>query len=198
MARYEYRVLKIANPDAEKVEKICSREGEGGWELVSNVPHYDPESGALLQADLTFKRLKRRLRLEHRRRQFTPGDRPLSVIIVGWLLILTSPAYVFLMARTVSHLYPASLIKTFSAFVILTAAFNLVVGIAILKGRNWGRILYVVSFPIGMVLQWVYWGFALVDMLRILGYFVVWGILYRDYATKYFTGKFSWERREKL
>lgn len=121
-------------------------------------------------------------------------QRPLSVSIIGWFLVI---------------MYSLSFISVFSMFspqgqellavlgqsvlfavtsVIVCGVIGLVSGIAILKGRNWGRILYAVFIPLLIILTCLINGFDIRLITTLLFYAVFMFFLTRAKANEFFKG----------
>lgn len=83
----------------------------------------------------------------------------------------------------------------------VSGAIGVVSGIAILKGLNWGRLLYLCFFPITIVLSWLLYGFHLSHVLsyvlQIILYTVYFVFLTRPVASAFFARKNSEELKLK-
>ena len=84
-------------------------------------------------------------------------ERPKSVTVIGWIIILWNGLYLLnamplCFQAYFSETYGRSVLGI-SATIVFIAIFGaiLVSGIAILKGNNWGRILYLLTAPIVIV-----------------------------------------------
>lgn len=79
------------------------------------------------------------------------GKRPISITVISVVLIAIG-SIVLLLAVSVSGDTTA---YWFTVWVAVLGAAHLIPGIAILKGHNWGRLLYLCSIPIIIAFDWV-------------------------------------------
>lgn len=85
--------------------------------------------------------------------------RPLSITIIAWLLIVTAAISVIVNTVMLDHPTARELMAEDPvpmpvqyAILYLSLMINLTAGIAMLKGRSWGRFLYVVAGVIGFAI----------------------------------------------
>jgi len=129
--------------------------------------------------------------------------RPTSVTVIAWFLIAT---YGYTLASLPLFLSPEfrqifeemGMGISIAVSVLLTvvnSVLGVVSGIAMLKGFNWGRLLYLWSVPILTVLYLVLTGFhfILMSILSLIFYLVVLVFLTRPAASTFFTGGASVE-----
>ena len=122
--------------------------------------------------------------------------RPVIVSVVSWLLIISSgvgllstplslknPLTKQLLEATGTSTLVVLLLTAFSAFV------NIAAGVAMLKGRRWGRRLYVISAPIILLLSTVLYGVKLVAFFLMgwVMYLVNLILLTRRASSEYFS-----------
>jgi hypothetical protein len=123
--------------------------------------------------------------------------RPLSVSIISWYLVLSSGLSAlsapFLLNEPVNRkLLGASGASPVAVLVLSVTggvAF-IVAGVAMLKGRNWGRMLYLYGAPIGFVVSIGLYGTKLIvfSFLGLIFYGVVLFFLTRPVVSAYFSG----------
>lgn len=128
-----------------------------------------------------------------------PAKRPKTVTIIAWLIIAKA---VFLACSTLLFLSPdiraeagelllaqGSTSGISIAWALIGAAVRLVCGAAMLRRRNWGRMLYFTYIPTAYLLTHLLHGFQARDLvgLVVFGVFVV--MLTRRPASEYFAGE---------
>jgi hypothetical protein len=123
-------------------------------------------------------------------------NRPTSVSVVAWILVVTSGISLFASTLALNNpmgreLMAYNLLPIPVQFALLYAGilFTVVAGIAMLKGMNWGRFLYVIWSIVGFLV-----GFttsplkaAMIPSLVVFGIFTF--FLFRPKAEAYFSGK---------
>ncbi|MGC2423430.1 MAG: hypothetical protein WA666_03635 [Nitrospirota bacterium] len=119
--------------------------------------------------------------------------RPISISIIAWYLIATSPLALFFAVRgfndpAVKQLMsqnpmpiPVQYFQLLSSLLI-----SFVCGIAMLKGRNWSRYLYVIWGAIGFIIGIVITPFKVMMIPGILILLVVVFFLFRPKANEFF------------
>jgi hypothetical protein len=121
--------------------------------------------------------------------------RPTSVTVIAWILIITGGLAIIVIPFALNSPMTKEImnrsrlpisVQYFQAYAGLLVTF--VSGIAILKGRNWGRLLYVLWSIIGFVITLVTMPIKLALVPGILFFIVVAFFLYRPKATEYFRG----------
>ncbi|AZQ52453.1 hypothetical protein [Burkholderia cenocepacia] len=121
--------------------------------------------------------------------------RPISLTILAWIIIVTNAItcvytpFSIGMPTTqalLSH-YLLPVWMTFGISMIIEAA-NVVIGIAILKGREWSRKAYIVTFAIGIAFSFVNMPASMLAVLipGVLLFAVFVYLLFRRPATAYF------------
>ena len=120
--------------------------------------------------------------------------RPTSVTVIAWLLIVLGavklpwtltfrydPTIKELMARNSSLPIP---VQYFDLYVSLLMA--IVSGIAMLKGQNWGRLLYVIGSLIGLLLLFATSPMRPILILAPVPTLIIVFFLFRPDANRYF------------
>ena len=118
---------------------------------------------------------------------------PLSVSCIAWILILKK-AFVLLLAPrfsqvpTVRQALSAIGISTTGLiwWIELTDGVALISGIAMLRGRNWGRVLYLWSTPLSLGCALLFRGIRLVGVIAVIFYGVAFGILSHPSVGQFF------------
>ncbi|WP_321863099.1 hypothetical protein [Burkholderia cenocepacia] len=121
--------------------------------------------------------------------------RPISLTILAWIIIVTNAItcvytpFSIGMPTTqalLSH-YLLPVWMTFGISMIIEAV-NIVIGIAILKGREWSRKAYIVTFVIGIAFSFVNMPASMLAVLipGVLLFAVFVYLLFRRPATAYF------------
>ena len=130
------------------------------------------------------------------------NKRPMSVTVVAWIIIVLSVlgvAGLFISTNMIKeadhvsvqlqHLVHDPIYMGISYAIVII---NLIAGIFILKGKGWGRWLYVAMYIVGIFLNFIYngvSGFSFTAMLPGLVIFVVFMILlFNKSANEYFNG----------
>lgn len=112
-------------------------------------------------------------------------ERPVSVTLIGWLIILSSIVGMLL----------ATIFIERSVLVILSCILGIIAGVGILKGLNWARLLYfwlqAVFLILSLVIKYsgLYGEFGPWDILKVIIYIVCFVFLTRPTASLFFTGK---------
>ena len=82
------------------------------------------------------------------------GKRPISITVIAVILIAIG-SIVLLLAVSTSGDITGKHAYWFTLWMAALGAAHLIPGIAILKGHNWGRLLYLCSIPIIIAFDWV-------------------------------------------
>lgn len=123
-------------------------------------------------------------------------NRPTSVSVIAWILIVTSG--ISLITSTVSlnnpmlkEIMAKSLLPMALQFVMLYMGLliTIVAGIAMLKGQNWARFLYVVWSAIGFVIGIVASPMKAAIFFSLVVFAVITFFLFRPKANEYFSQK---------
>lgn len=125
--------------------------------------------------------------------------RPTSITVIAWIIIIwggLSLVAMLLTSRMPEMQQALEAAGISVAFSILCAivgfAISAVSGIAILKGLNWGRLLYLCYVPISIIFEWGLYGFDPgAHIPAIIFYLVVLTILTRPAASAFFRSRFS-------
>lgn len=124
--------------------------------------------------------------------------RPTRVTVIAWIIIVTSSLglvstpftatmpQVKRMLEATGTSVPIALLLAFVA-----GGIGLVSGVAMLRGINWGRLLYLGFTPFSFALSWVLYGFRPLYILSVLFYLVVLVLLTRPAASVFFSSKAS-------
>jgi len=124
--------------------------------------------------------------------------RPTSVAVIGWILILLGGLSVMMSLLTIMSgfqpLKPGGM-TILGFWSLVGAAIIVVSGIAILKGLNWGRLLYLVFMPVSIVLQGLLLGFTPAHIFGLILYIVILVFLVSPAASTFFTSRNSGEPR---
>jgi hypothetical protein len=144
----------------------------------------------MLNRDGSFNRLMREAAMSMNRR-------PISVSIISWYLIVTcglgalgapfllnEPVSRKLLGATGASPVAALLFSVAGGIVLVTA------GVAMLKGRNWGRTLYLFAIPVNTVLSLGLYGTKLIvfNIIGLILYGVILFFLTRRPVSGYFSG----------
>jgi hypothetical protein len=123
------------------------------------------------------------------------ADRPTSVTVIAWILIVMY-AYTAVAVLATAHV-PAirkgyeKVGRSMPFSIALTTVMGVVgviSGIAMLKGRNWGRALYLVLIPASYVVVLAAWGFSSAQVPGLIIYAVILAFLMRPAASAFFRG----------
>ena len=122
-------------------------------------------------------------------------ERPRSITIIGWFLIVL-PSLAFLSEALIwiyfkhRNSIEGLLIPngTQIALLCVSVLINVICGIFILKGRTWARILYVVQAVINLANDFVFHPLAS-DVLALLVFLVIVFFLFRPKVNEYFSSE---------
>lgn len=119
--------------------------------------------------------------------------RPLSVSIIGWYLLITN---IFtLLSIPINLVIPnaRSIIEATGRSMGFTMIVSLIVGIigcvsgyTILKGKNWGRMLYLIYYPVNFIIGFILYGFEATYITGIIIYLIILVFLLLPQAAKFF------------
>jgi hypothetical protein len=120
-------------------------------------------------------------------------ERPLSITIIAWLLIVLGAISLFFSLMSMNNPEVTELMSKNSlpvsaqyGILYLEVLINLTAGVAMLKGRNWGRFLYVGWGLVGFLIAAI----ATPEKLRLLPGLVFFAVivffLFRPIANEYF------------
>ena len=110
--------------------------------------------------------------------------RPTSVTVIAWIIFVMG--VLVLIAMFLGSSAPSASNGLFVVWGTLGGVFCIVTGVAMLKGLNWGRLLYLWVAPISIVLESLVLGFQPADIVRGTLYLVILFFLTRPTALKYF------------
>lgn len=125
--------------------------------------------------------------------------RPTSVTVIAWIIIVTNGlSFVTMLTYTMPEVQRAleaagMSVAIATLWTAVGGAIGVVSGIAILKGLNWGRLLYLCFAPISIVLGWLLYGFRPTHVLTVIFYIVVLVFLTRPAASTFFARENSEE-----
>ena len=118
---------------------------------------------------------------------------PLSVTVIGWFLMVTATLGLVVTPCTLrmpefQRIYEAAGVSDAAALLwtLLGHAVTLISGIAIFKGHNWGRVLYIFFTPVSMVGSGFIFGFGLFYVLSVIVYMVFLLLLTRSAPAAFF------------
>ena len=119
--------------------------------------------------------------------------RPTSVAVIAWIITITSGLSLVATPFTVMMPLARQAIEATGMSVgmaifwgMLSGAIGVVSGIAMLKGVNWGRLLYLWAMPIMTVLNWILYGFNANGIPGIIVYVIFLIFLIRPAASAFF------------
>ncbi len=122
--------------------------------------------------------------------------RPHSVTIIAWYTIANSLLHAVMLPRLMNTSMgrktllavgvPLSIAKGWTFASSLTHA---IAGIAMLKQRNWGRVLYLGCWPVALTLTIIFNGVHVYDVVAIILYAVFFIVLTKSTATAFFRYK---------
>ena len=119
--------------------------------------------------------------------------RPTSVAVIAWIITITSG--LSLVATPITAMIPMTRqaieatgmpVAMAIFWGMLSGAIGVVSGIAMLKGVNWGRLLYLWAIPILTVLNWILYGFKASGIPGIIIYIIFLIFLIRPAASAFF------------
>jgi hypothetical protein len=115
------------------------------------------------------------------------GKRPTSVTVIAVILILSSCLLWLMPIRRLPNIKHLNQRDHFiSLWGTVFGIIHLASGIAILKGRNWGRLLYLCSIPILIILDWVVFRYRRAFIFLISEYVASFAFLVRPAASAFF------------
>jgi hypothetical protein len=124
--------------------------------------------------------------------------RPISVTIIAWFLIIGGGLTLIKMPlmssnpdvqKVLEAMTPGLSMAMAVAMGMVDAVIKMAAGIAILKAKNWGRMLYLGYIPIISAITWIHYGFYPLYIIGILFYLVILFFLTRPAASSFFRGK---------
>lgn len=128
--------------------------------------------------------------------------RPTSVAVIAWIiivvhglsLVITPLGYTMPVVRQALEAVGVS-VAIAVLWAIVSGAIGLVSGIAILKGINWGRWLFLCFYPLSLVISWWLYGFRLTYIISIIFYIIVLVLLTAPAASTFFARGSSMESK---
>ena len=122
------------------------------------------------------------------------GERPKSVTVIAWILIVTGVISVFTILSSlnnpmVKELMSKSPLPIPLQYAMMYLAFAMLVisGIGMLKGQGWAKLLYVIWGAIGSLISLITSPAKAALIPGLLFYAIVVFFLYRPASNKYFT-----------
>ncbi|MEW6624949.1 MAG: hypothetical protein AB1420_17805 [Bacillota bacterium] len=122
------------------------------------------------------------------------GKRPLSVSFIAWYIILSNA---FSLASTFTLLRNPEIRDAFSSMgmsptlllslSLVSAVIVVALGIAILSGFNWGRIAYLIYYPVTTLAFWKILSLPNTHLNGLILYIVILFFLTRRPANEFFT-----------
>jgi uncharacterized membrane protein (DUF2068 family) len=123
-------------------------------------------------------------------------ERPLSITIIAWVLIILSAlgllGAVMMMNNpdAIEALGQSKLgAGTQQTIGLISSVVTAISGYGMLQGKNWGRLLYVVSGVVGIAINLYALPLGAAQYLSIALFLVILFFLYRPAANAYFAGK---------
>ena len=110
------------------------------------------------------------------------NKRPTSVTVVGWIILLLSVLVVLITLMSLHQVY----LNILQVWAICGGIIGSIAGVAILKGFNWGRLLYLWVTPISIILESLILGFKPSDIVRGALYIVILLFLVNPSSLTYF------------
>lgn len=127
--------------------------------------------------------------------------RPRSVSVIGWINVICGISGIYNVAQMPRIFSDPKYLKIFEAVnsslqlsMIVSSIFSLlflVSGIAILKGVNWGRLLYLIGVGIMILFNLISQGFSPLSSPGIIIYITFFIFLTRPAAIEFFKGQNS-------
>ena len=114
---------------------------------------------------------------------------PTSVSVISWLLILFSAigVIVILVANaSVSTAYNVKINPLAITFVIIAAILQAIMGIGMLGGQNWARLLFLWLTPVSIIIGFLGENVSPLVIAKIFWYFIFAIMLTRPHVTQYF------------
>jgi hypothetical protein len=106
------------------------------------------------------------------------GRRPVSVTVIGWIIILFGVLSFWFLLR------PTIVLNLLWGVIHGTIA--LASGIAMLRGLNWGRLLYLLYVPVAIILRLLLYGFFPLQIVTVIWYVAFLILLTRPAASAFF------------
>ena len=123
-------------------------------------------------------------------------ERPTSVTIISWILIVLGALGVLVAAMmsnnpdVIEQLAKSKLgVGTQQAIGIASSVISIVSGYGMLQGKNWGRLLYVVSTVLGIALNFYAMPMTGYQWVGIVIFAIICFFLYRPAANAWFGGR---------
>lgn len=123
-------------------------------------------------------------------------ERPTSVTIIAWILIVLGALGVLvaaLMSNNPDVMEQMAQSKlgagTQQMVGIISSVVSIIAGYGMLQGKNWGRLLYVISTVVGIALNFYALPMSGVQYIGIAIFLVVLFFLYRPAANAWFGGR---------
>ena len=122
------------------------------------------------------------------------GERPKSVTVIAWILIVTGAISVFTSLSSLNNPMVKELmsksplpISLQYAMMYIGLAVSVISGVGMLKGQNWARFLYVIWGAIGFLIGLVTSPMKAAMIPGLLFFAIIVFFLYRPASTQYFT-----------
>lgn len=106
------------------------------------------------------------------------GKRPTSVTVIAWIIIVSGGLSFWFLLR------PTTVLSVLWGVIRGTIA--LASGIAMLKGLNWGRLLYLLYVPVAIILRLLLYGFSPMQIMTVICYAAFLILLTRPAASAFF------------
>jgi hypothetical protein len=120
-------------------------------------------------------------------------ERPVSITVISWFLIVTGGFTLLLLLNedTWSYWELYEMNPWLGAFnSIIGSGVHIAAGALMLKRHRWGRIIYMVYYPVAVLITWIFFSSLVVSFLwfTILLYLAFIYFLFRSEANDYFDG----------
>ncbi len=106
------------------------------------------------------------------------GKRPTSVTVIAWIIIVSGGLSFWFLLR------PIAVLNVLWGLIHGTIA--LTSGIAMLRGLNWGRLLYLLYVPVAIILRLLLYGFFPMLIVNVIWYAAFLILLTRPAASAFF------------
>lgn len=119
--------------------------------------------------------------------------RPMTLSVIGWYLSITncfsllSVVFIALSATAQQIIMKSGQSVLYTVIVgTLEALIGMGSGIAILRGKRWGRLLYAIYFPVSLIICCLITGVIAIAPIAVIFYIAIMVLLTRNKANEYF------------
>jgi hypothetical protein len=121
-------------------------------------------------------------------------NRPLSISIIGWFLVVTGGSSLVMMPTTYGNPQVVEMIRRSGlpvwlhyTLMLLWIVVSIGCGVGMLKGKNWSRYVYVTWSTLGMIIGFVFTGIQMIALPGIIILVACAVLLFRQNANAFFT-----------